>query len=84
MNASLETLVLQPNKAGKVWQDLVKHQWRTTVSATIHGTNKLHVRGFKGTYQVTVKRGGHVLKTETFTLGKDDLNVQIHLDHSSK
>ena len=66
-----------------MWQDLVKHQWRTAVSTSLHGHNKFHVRGFKGTYQVVVKRDGHVVKAETFKLGSSDLNVQVHLDHSS-
>lgn len=48
--------------AAKVWKDLTQHQWSTDVSMKTDGSGEAGVRGFLGSYDVTVSVGG---KTRT-------------------
>ena len=41
--------------------------------------NRFEFRGFHGDYEVTVKVGGVVQKTEMFTLDKQDTTVNISM-----
>ena len=69
----------KPNAAGSALVDLLKHTWKTDERHPIHGTEKLSVRGFKGQYQVNVKRGTYLVHSETFDLGDGGKTLQIQI-----
>ena len=61
----------------------LKQKWTTHTDTTIHGHNRLTVRGFKGSYTLKVKHNGNVLKTEVFTLDDNGINLDVHLNSQS-
>jgi endo-1,4-beta-xylanase len=67
---------LKPN--GKVWLDLVRHQWWTDVRLTTDANGRCKARGFLGDYEITVEAGGKT-RTVPFTLSKNapDLTVTL-------
>ncbi|WP_197076680.1 endo-1,4-beta-xylanase [Hymenobacter terrenus] len=50
----------KPNAA--VWQDLVKKQWSTSISQTTAQSGQVKARGHLGRYEITVTKGGSVVK----------------------
>jgi hypothetical protein len=48
---------------GKVWNDLVFHQWWTHANLHTSAHGKAQVRGFHGQYEVTVRHNGVENKT---------------------
>ncbi|XP_035665880.1 endo-1,4-beta-xylanase 1-like [Branchiostoma floridae] len=75
----------QINEAGRRWQRLVFHDWRTNLSLTdgiVTPEGKEFIfRGFHGNYEVTVKNHGQVVATKTFYLspGAGSLTVDVDM-----
>lgn len=47
----------QPTPAGKVWDDLVLHQWRTRENVRTGPQGEAEVSGFLGSYEIRVRNG---------------------------
>lgn len=60
--------------AGEAFIDLVYNQWWTEESGLANANGEFRLRGFKGTYKITIDNGNEVL-TDTFELRNDMLVV---------
>eukprot|EP00105_Crassostrea_gigas_P022327 XP_011441801.1 PREDICTED: uncharacterized protein LOC105338397 isoform X1 [Crassostrea gigas] len=74
---------LTPNAAGQVYLDLVEKSWKTDYSQTISPHTHLSTTGFLGDYVLNVKRDGHVIHQEPFSVDQSGKHVTVHLtgDH---
>ncbi|XP_035667840.1 endo-1,4-beta-xylanase 1-like [Branchiostoma floridae] len=74
----------QLNEAGRRWQRLVFHDWRTNLSLTdgiVTPEGKEFIfRGFHGNYEVKVKNHGQVVATKTFYLRPEEGSLVIDID----
>ena len=65
-NGGLVDKNLQPKLVYKTLDQLINHNWKTSLENQSPGKNgKIEFRGFKGDYKITVKQNGQVLKTES-------------------
>ena len=78
-HASLLFCNNQANAAGRAYQTLFKQTWRTHETRTLTNHNPVNIRGFKGDYTINVKKNGHVIETENFTLGDSGTSLELHL-----
>jgi hypothetical protein len=53
----------QPTPCGKVWDDLIYHQWWTHETLRTSARGRARLRGFHGEYEVTVRSHGIESKT---------------------
>ena len=79
INASPLFYNTQANAAGNAYQTLFKQTWRTHETRTLTNHNPVNIRGFKGDYTINVKKNGHVIETENFTLGDSGTSLELHL-----
>ncbi|XP_060068736.1 uncharacterized protein LOC132548855 [Ylistrum balloti] len=67
-----------PNEAGRRYLQLYHDTWRT--NETIHVTgNYVYTSGFKGDYTLRLKRNGHSVRTQHFTLNDGGKHVNVVL-----
>ena len=69
----------QPNAAGLHYIHLTKEEWSTHVHRSLSSGLNFHVRGFKGDYEVTVKRHGVKVKVVPFSLTGNHTTVDINV-----
>ncbi|XP_033754378.1 LOW QUALITY PROTEIN: endo-1,4-beta-xylanase 1-like [Pecten maximus] len=69
---------VQPNAAGKRYQQLFHQTWRTHVTKSVTGST-VHATGFMGDYTLKIKHNGHTVKTQHFTLDKGGKTVTVNL-----
>ncbi|XP_046546492.1 endo-1,4-beta-xylanase 3-like [Haliotis rubra] len=67
------------NAAGKRYIDLLYKEWSTHVTHKVSSGTQFNVRGFHGDYRVVVKYHGNPVMQQTFTLGKQDKQVNIQI-----
>ncbi|XP_033754712.1 endo-1,4-beta-xylanase 1-like [Pecten maximus] len=78
-NAALATgSNVQPNAAGRRYQQLFHQTWRTHVTKSVTGSI-VHATGFMGDYTLNIKHNGHTVKTQNFTLDKGGNTVTVNL-----
>ena len=72
--------ILQLNEAGRRYMNLVKTEW-TTKSTWVPRSNQetLDLRGFHGTYNVTVTYDGNRVTTHQFSVPKGAGSVQTEI-----
>lgn len=70
---------LMPNAAGQVYLDLVEKAWKTDYSHPISAHTHLSTTGFLGDYVLNVKRDGHVIHQEPFSLDQSGKHLTVHL-----
>ncbi|XP_059172789.1 anti-sigma-I factor RsgI6-like isoform X1 [Physella acuta] len=70
------------DKAGERYLHLIKEEWSTHVNRSLSAGTSFNVKGFQGTYDLTVLYHDKPIQTQTFTLGKTDktLNITISGD----
>lgn len=68
-----------PNAAGQVYLDLVEKAWTTHYTHTISPHGNLNTTGFLGDYLLNVKRDGHLLHQEAFSLDSTGKQLTVHL-----
>jgi len=64
---------------GEAWRDLVLKEWWTRASGRADARGRLEMRGFFGTYEITVAAGDKT-RAVTATLAKDGQTVTVRLD----
>ncbi|OWF42294.1 uncharacterized protein LOC110461355 [Mizuhopecten yessoensis] len=69
---------VQPNAAGRRYQQLFHQTWRTHVTESVTGST-VHASGFMGDYTLRVKHNGRTVKTTQFTLDKGGQTVTVNL-----
>lgn len=69
---------VQPNAAGRRYQQLYHQTWRTHVTKSVTGS-AVHATGFMGDYTLKVKHNGQTIKTQHFTLDKGGETVNVNL-----
>ncbi|CAH1790776.1 unnamed protein product [Owenia fusiformis] len=63
------------NAAGKVWQRLVKEEWKTRRTLFMTTPKReLKLRAFHGDYDLIIKQKGRVIKRQSFSLPKGTSN----------
>ena len=68
----------QLTPAGKVYRDLVYHQWWTHANTATGQDGKSRVDGFRGRYEVTVSHGGKTFKKPAeLTAGGSSVTVRL-------
>ncbi|XP_071079819.1 anti-sigma-I factor RsgI6-like [Haliotis cracherodii] len=70
------------NSAGQRFLHLLEHDWMTHAERNVTDTGaQFSVHGFHGDYDVTVLYNGHEVHQarQTFTLGKNDTHINIHV-----
>lgn len=56
---------MTPKTSYKALNDLINHEWKTTLDLTPDRRGNIHFRGFKGTYRIIwTDRGGQVRMKE--------------------
>ncbi len=68
----------QLTPAGKVYRDLVFHQWWTHENAATGADGKAYVDGFQGRYEVAVTHGGTVIR-KTLELPPGGASLRVTL-----
>ncbi len=68
-----------PEPAAKVWIDLTQKQWSTDTTAATDDSGAASVRGFYGSYDITVTHAGQS-KTVTADLKPGGSRVQIQME----
>ncbi|OWF42293.1 uncharacterized protein LOC110461311 [Mizuhopecten yessoensis] len=69
---------VQPNAAGRRYQQLFHHTWRTHVTKSVTGST-VHATGFMGDYTLLVKHNGQTVQTKSFTLDNGGHTVTVNL-----
>lgn len=72
------------NEAGHRYLHLVKEEWSTHVNMSLTSGPQFDLRGFKGDYEVVVRRNGEVVKTLNFSLNGTSTTVNIDLQSSAR
>lgn len=67
-----------PYPCGEEWMRTMDEDFNTDVSLITDANGKINLRGFKGTYKVTVTKDG-LTKTATYTLGEEG-SIEIILN----
>lgn len=67
---------IKPN--GRAYLDLLEREWRTNVRRATDARGQMSVRGFRGTYAVTVRQGNRTVRREV-RLSKGGANVTVTL-----
>jgi hypothetical protein len=62
---------------GKVFEDLMKREWKTDVTGKTDAAGRLVIRGFKGTYNVTADLSGKS-HSATVAIGNGGGQVTLH------
>jgi hypothetical protein len=68
-----------PKKAGKVYENLLKSEWRTEAQLRTDRRGQAMLRGFHGSYRIQVRRGKQT-KIENVTLSRAGKTVTVRLD----
>ncbi|PVD19497.1 hypothetical protein C0Q70_19986 [Pomacea canaliculata] len=56
---------------------LIKKEWTTNLTRNLGSDLNVFFRGFRGDYQVIIKRSGVPIQVESFSLGSSDMTVNI-------
>ncbi|XP_025077719.1 uncharacterized protein LOC112554241 [Pomacea canaliculata] len=62
---------------------LIKKEWTTNLSSNLGSSSNISARGFRGDYQVTIKRSGVPVQVEFFTLGSSDMSLNIKITNKT-
>nr|KAG5687547.1 hypothetical protein BaRGS_013649 [Batillaria attramentaria] len=71
---------MQINEAGQRYLHLTKEEWSTHVNKSLSAGTSFDVRGFKGDYEVTVRKNGMLVKIAPFSLTGGSTTVNIDID----
>ncbi|XP_061166383.1 uncharacterized protein LOC133175304 [Saccostrea echinata] len=70
---------ITPNAAGRKYLDLVHGTWRSHMKRRLDPGHTVNVTAFMGDYVLSVRRNGHVIHNETFSLGSSGKDLTVHL-----
>lgn len=74
---SINTILFQPNAAGRKYQELYNKTWRTNIVQNV--TSIVNVRAFLGDYELTLLYNGNVIHTENVTIDKGGATPTFHI-----
>ena len=55
----------------------MKKEWTTQEKRDLRAASQFTIRGFKGEYELVIKRNGIPVERHNFTLGDQDLNYTL-------
>ncbi|XP_064609211.1 uncharacterized protein LOC135473294 [Liolophura sinensis] len=68
------------NEAGQRWLKLTKEEWSTKLTYPVSLGTTFRFRGFRGDYEIIMKKNGNPIKVQTFTLDKSGSVVDVLVD----
>lgn len=74
------TFPSQINEAGQRWLKLIKEEWSTKLTYPVSRGTTFRFRGFKGDYEIIIKKNGNPIKVQTFTLENSGSVVDVLVD----
>ncbi|XP_062583009.1 anti-sigma-I factor RsgI6-like [Saccostrea cucullata] len=74
---------ITPNAAGQKYLDLFHKTWKTHFVHNVNPGSTVNTHAFLGDYLLNIKRNGHLIHHENFSLDKSGKDITIHLtnDH---
>jgi hypothetical protein len=72
-------ILFQPNAAGQKYLDLFHKTWKTYFVHSVNPGHTVHTSAFLGDYLLNIKKNGHLIHQENFTLDKSGKDITIHL-----
>ena len=72
----------QPNAAGQKYLDIFHKTWKTNFVHDIQPSHTVNTSGFLGEYLLNIKKDGHLIHQEHFSL--DSLGKDITINLTSK
>ena len=72
-------VLYQANAAGQKYLDLVHKAWKTYFAHNIQASHTVHTSGFLGEYQLNIKKNGHLIHKEHFSLDSSGKDITINL-----
>ena len=72
-------VLYQANAAGQKYLDLVHKAWKTYFVHNIQASHTVHTSGFLGEYQLNIKKNGHLIHQEHFSLDSSGRDITINL-----
>ncbi|XP_056008704.1 uncharacterized protein LOC125664271 [Ostrea edulis] len=74
---------ITPNAAGQKYLDLVRGRWRSHIKRRIDPDHAVNATVFMGDYVMNIRRNGHIIHHENFSLDSSGKDLTVHLtgDH---